>query len=342
MQSIDLSTALSCACNSVSDAWNLKRLDSIYLNNIKLNGAGTLIAILDTTIDSSYFTEKKICIGNVIQYDEFANSDILVIDCLHYEPDASTDTSTDASTAHGTICSAVAVGLECKTTSGVIPRGVAPGAKLVVYQIANEKGFYNNAVLDALKDIQNAFERYDIKFDVVSISYDCSESNEDEIRNKIEELTRKGITFVAAAGNRGQYQAQACIPARFDNVISVGALDKDGLKTSFTPPVRIDVYAPGVFPTGYEGTSFATPAVAGLVLLLKQWANHVGSPAKENINRVEILRSIFRKEMQMKSEDGSTDIFDPVEFFVGMKGNPTILNDIVQKYLDKKEKKMEH
>ena len=321
MQSPELSVALSCACRSVSDAWRLKRLDGMNLNGMNLNGTGTVIAILDTAIDhdSPSFTGK-----------EFS-----YIDCL---PDVPV-----ASTVHGTICSAVAVGLQSDTT----PRGVAPCAQLIVYRIAEGDYAPIEAILAALQDIQNKLEN-GIHIDIVSISYDCNENSEDAIRNKIEELTKKGIAFVAAAGNRGLYQARGCIPARFDNVISVGALDKDGLKTSFTPPVNIDVYAPGEdieFPSigcNFQGTSFATPAVAGLVLLLKQWTNNFGSPAtKENIHRVEILRKIFSKDMQVKSEDGSTDIFDPVEFFVCMKGNPTMLNDIVQKYLDE-ENVMEH
>ena len=316
MQSPELSVALSCACRSVSDAWGLRRLDGMNLDGMNLDGTGTIIAILDTAIyqDFPSFTGKE-------------------ISCINFLPDVPV-----ASTVHGTICSAVAVGLQSDTT----PRGVAPCAQLIVYRIA--EGCYASivAILAALQDIQNKLER-GIQIDVVSISYDCDENNEDAIRNKIEELTKKGITFVAAAGNRGQYQARACIPARFDNVISVGALGKHGLKTDFTPP---DVYAPGEdfeFPSiedKFSGTSYATPAVAGLVLLLKQWANHVGSPAKENINHVEILRRIFRKEMQVKSEDGSIDIFDPVGFFVRMQGNPPMLNDIVQKYLDE-ENKME-
>ena len=76
------------------------------------------------------------------------------------------------------------------------------------------------------------------------------------------------------------------------------------------------------------------PAVGGLVLLLKQWAKHVGSPAKDNIHRVEILRKIFSKEMVVKSDSGVADMFDPVGFFMRMKSNPAKLNEIVQKYLD--------
>ena len=312
IQPTDLSGPLSSACRSVSDAWNLKRLDSI-----NLNGTGTVIAILDTTIDHRYFTGKKI----TDKAADFACSDIMVIDCL---PNLSV-----ASTVHGTICSAIAVGLQCETETGVIPRGVAPGAKLIVYRIADQNGCNTDAILMALQSIQNASEENGIKIDVVSISYDCDEKSKDMIQTKIDELTKKGITIVAAAGNRGQYQTRACIPACFDNVISVGALDENGRKAPYTPEVKIDVYAPGVFPANYEGTSYAAPAVAGLVLLLKQWANYVGSPAKENINRVDFLHKIFKKEMVVKSDSGA-DVFEPVEFFMRMKDNPTMFNDIVR------------
>ena len=335
IQSTDLSRALSYACGSVSDKWNLTRLDSICLGDKKLDGSGTVIAILDTAIDSSCFTTKQ----------KFSH--IELYDFLKNAPVSSRD--------HGTICSAVAVGSPYITPSGlVIPRGVAPGAKLVVYRIADKGNGDTNAILNALEDIK---QKGSMKVDVVSISYDLDEKYEVEIRSKIGELTEMGITFVAAAGNRGYYQPQACIPARFDNVISVGALDVNGKSTSYTPPVKLDAYAPGEF-LGCEGTSYATPAVAGLVLLLKQWANFIGSPAKENINRVDILRKIFTEDMFVKSygtkelvdtsqptvkkdSDGSILMFQPVDFFMNMKDHPEKLNNTIQKHLDDIKHSME-
>ena len=256
-----------------------------------MNGTGTVIAVLDTTIDQ--------------HFPSFTGKEISVIDCLPGVP--------VVSTMHGTICSAVAVGLQSDTT----PRGVAPCAKLIVYRIAEGENSSINAIMNALDDIRNKVARGE-QIDVVSISYDCDENSEDTLHDKIKILTKMGVIFVAAAGNRGQYQARACIPARFSNVISVGALDRYGDKARFTPSVKIDVYAPGedieFLGCKFWGTSYATPAVAGLVLLLKQWANFIGSPAKENINRVEVLQGIFKKEMFMKSDAGN-DVFEPVEFF---------------------------
>ena len=286
-----------------------------------MNGTGTVIAVLDTTIDQ--------------HFPSFTGKDISVIDYLPGVP--------VVSTVHGTICSAVAVGLQDDTT----PRGVAPCAKLIVYRIAEGEIASINAIINALDDIRNKLARGE-QIDVVSISYDCDENSEDTLDDKIKVLTEMGVTFVAAAGNRGQYQARACIPARFNSVISVGALDRYGNKARFTPSVKIDVYAPGediefpIIDCKFWGTSYAAPAVAGLVLLLKQWANNVGLPAEENINRVEVLREIFKKEMVVKSDSGDDDdVFAPVEFFMRMKDNPKKLNDIVLKYLPSDENKME-
>ena len=81
------------------------------------------------------------------------------------------------------------------------------------------------------------------------------------------------------------------------------------------------------------------------VLLLKQWANHIGSPAKENIHHVEILRRIFREDMIVESGRGNEKIFDPVSFFMCLREEPTLLNSIVQKYmedLDQGKTIMEH
>lgn len=329
--STEISIALGRSSFSVSTAWKLNRLDYI-----KLNGSETVIVILDTTINQSFpsFMEKKIV---EIKIDEsfptFTGKEILVIDCLPHIP--------ATSNVHGTICSAVAVGSSDMTTAGIVHRGVAPCARLIVYRIAEGECCYSEAILNALQDIQSKVESGILQIDVVSISYDCDESCEQQISDRIKVLTEMGITFVAAAGNRGHYQARASIPACFDNVISVGALDRNGEKSPFTSKGKVDVYAPGEdikFPSTegkFWGTSFATPAVGGLVLLLKQWANITGPPAVENIHRVEILRKIFRKDMVVKSDGGDVDIFDPVGFFMNMRDDPTKLNDIIQKYLNK-------
>ena len=45
------------------------------------------------------------------------------------------------------------------------------------------------------------------------------------------------------------------------------------------------------------------------------------------------MKEIFKEDMIMKSKKDDRDIFQPAEFFMCMKDNPTVLNDIVQRYL---------
>ena len=213
---------------------------------------------------------------------------------------------------------------------------------MIVYRIAEGEYCCNQAILKALRDIKAKIES-GCQIDVVSISYDCNESDKDEIFRETKALTEKKVVCVAAAGNRGRYQARAAIPACFDHVISVGALDRYGCPSRFNSEGIINVYAPGEdipspFSTSgtFWGTSFATPAVSGLVSLLKQCANSIGSPAKENIHDVKILKNIFNEHMVVKSDSGKVDVFDPVEFFqrVTSTDNPSLFNEIVLEHLD--------
>ena len=306
----DVAVALSVNSSLVSSAWRLSELHNITLNGIKLDGTGTVIVILDTAV-----------------YEEIMGTEIQVINCLPGKPKGAMD--------HGTICSAVAVGSPLLKD---FPTGIAPGAKLIVYHIAEGGIASNDAILKALQDIQNGVQN-GAQVDVVSISYDCGGYLQQEIQSKIEELTELGIVFVAAVGNSAYFDGKGAIPACFQSVISVGSLDKYGKESKFNSQGRTDVWAPGedieVHGSKFEGTSFATPAVGGLVLLLKQWANHVGSPAKDYIHWAEILRKIFSQDMVMRAKNDKVDLFQPVDFFANMKDNPKKLNEIVQKYISK-------
>ena len=299
------SDSLTLDIFSASYAWKLEGLE--------LDGSGTVIAILDTSIDLSY--------------PAFHHNNVVVYDCLPGVPVVSTE--------HGSVCAAVAVGSPFNTATASVPRGIAPGAHLILFRIADgsQPHCTTEAVLNALDMIRSNNET--LKINVVSISYDLADDDRSiaVLYERIQRLTAMGIAVIAAAGNRGNYQAELSIPARFDNVISVGALDENGFPASFNPRGYIDVYAPGkgIDFSGikYSGSSFAAPVIAGVVSLLKQRADEVGPPARDHILKVNVLRAIFKRYMITVSDDNK-EVFDPVGFFKRVLNNAISLNEIVR------------
>jgi len=109
---------------------------------------------------------------------------------------------------------------------------------------------------------------------VLSISLSF-ESDSITLRNAIDYAYNKGCVIVAAAGNAGK--SGLIFPARYPNVLGVGATTNGTTRTSYSNFGQgIDVVAMGTYFTtnrsgGFgnaSGTSIATPQVAGLASLI--------------------------------------------------------------------------
>lgn len=118
-----------------------------------------------------------------------------------------------------------------------------------------------------------------------------------------EKAAEKGILVVNAAGNEGKTKWKRIVaPADADSVLAVGAVNSAGLPVSFSSygPSADGQIKPDVVATGFEtvlanpttntlitgnGTSFATPLIAGLCACLWQ-----GNPLASNYDLLKALR----------------------------------------------------
>lgn len=109
------------------------------------------------------------------------------------------------------------------------------------------------------------------------VNMSISSTNKSAYQEDIEKLKEEGVVLVASAGNQGDDEIR--YPAGLEEVISVGATDKDNKLASFSSYGKtVDLYAPGrgvktASPSNKDsymttgGTSFSAPYTAGVAAL---------------------------------------------------------------------------
>ncbi|HZU25444.1 MAG TPA: S8 family serine peptidase [Bryobacteraceae bacterium] len=263
--------------------WGLQTLGVQQLWKQGLNGEGVMVGHLDTGVDASHPALKD-------RVAEFAEWDFLGGKVGKSSPH---DSATHGTHTAGTICGVRVQGRSV---------GIAPGAKLCSGLVI-EGGDATARVLGGLDWLVGLGVR------VISMSLGFPGYNPVFTR-LVDILVSRNIVPVFAIGNEGPNSSRS--PGNYPQSFAVGAIDQDEHVALFSSsqhfdrkddPDKPDCVAPGVGvisakPGGgwqeMDGTSMATPHVAGLVALLLQ--------AKPNASAPELQEAILASAVPITGE----------------------------------------
>lgn len=174
--------------------------------------------------------------------------------------------------------------------------GVAPKSKLIAVKVLGDNGS------GTARDVANGiYKSIEMGADIINMSLGSS-SSFSVIHNAIKEAYNRNIVIIASAGNSGSNQILS-FPGNYRETISVGALDEQRLRASFSQSgSNLDFMAPGVRILStlngnrygiLSGTSMSAPWLAGIVALIMSKHRKVGG--KTPINNVEDVREHLKR-----------------------------------------------
>ncbi|VAW43045.1 hypothetical protein MNBD_CHLOROFLEXI01-4113, partial [hydrothermal vent metagenome] len=272
--------------------------------SVGYTGAGQTVAILDTGVDTNHaafttggnrivaqgcysttnasYSATTVCPGGV----EEATGAGTGVDCTAVVGPTNSKAQSDC--GHGTHVASIAAG-----DDGGSIVGVAPDANIIAIQIfslfnsTTYCGGFSNCVLtftsDQILGLEHVYELRN-SYNIASVNMSLgggqyfATCDSDSRKAAIDNLRAVGIATVIASGNDG-YRDSIGAPSCISSAISVGATDDVDNVASFSNIAPfIDLVAPGVsifaaVPGGAgtkQGTSMATPHVAGAWALFKQ------------------------------------------------------------------------
>ena len=239
-------------------------------------GTGVVIAVIDTGIEATHpdlvgnlWTNPGEIAGNGV--DDDGNG---YVDDVHGYDFVDDDGEPNDNEGHGTH---VAGSAAARGDDGYGVPGVAFDARVMALKFLDgNRGGYSSMGAEAIHYAVNNGA------DVINASWGGF-GQSTAIRNAIAYARSQGVIFVAAAGNAGNdNDGYGFYPAGYDldNVISVAASDRSDRLADFSNygSSSVDLAAPGVQIvstwigsdwTYLDGTSMASPYVAGVVALMK-------------------------------------------------------------------------
>ena len=262
--------------------WGVEKIgaDQVWAEGI--TGSGIVVGSIDTGVD---FTHPAL-VGN---YRGNNHDGTFTHDYNWWDPSNSCPSEPCDNVGHGTHTMGTIAGGD-----GPGPftpdTGVAPGAEWMTAKGCEDFGCTSESLLSAGQfilaptDLAGNNPDPSMAPDVVSNSWGSDDPNDTFYLATVQAWRAAGIIPVFAAGNAGPFCGSAGTPGNFNEVISLGATDKNDVIADFssrgpspTDKVSPNVSAPGVDVVssvpggGYEafsGTSMATPHAAGTIALM--------------------------------------------------------------------------
>ena len=251
-------------------------------------GSGITIAMLDT--GAALHPDLD---GKILCFEDFVGND---------RQAASGDRSCYDDNGHGTHVAGILCGSGLASLGRY--RGLAPGAKLVVGKVLDERGDgITENMLEGLEWVLSLREMYRIRILNISVGIGDLEDKRKEyaMQEKIDEIWDRGIMVVCAAGNKGPGEGSVSAVGNSAKVVTVGCHDGNfrlgspwrcqnysGRGVAGAIPRKPDIVAPGTdivscsascyqirgrYLNAYaikSGTSMATPIVSAAAALAMQ------------------------------------------------------------------------